>query len=75
MEERTVSLTSFGNTLVVELLGLPMVAKKLKRWTLQQLRVLTSMLTSSVHLDYNMILVRYLLVSGTVCLIPVTLNG
>jgi len=35
--ERTVSLTSFGNTLVVELLGLPMVAKKLKRWTLQQI--------------------------------------
>ena len=34
--ERTMSLTPFGNTLVVELLGLPMVAKKLKRWTLQQ---------------------------------------
>ena len=73
-QERTVSLTSFGNTLVVELLGLPMVAKKLKRWTLQQVRVLASMLTS-IHLDCNMILLRYLLVSGTVCLIPVTLNG
>jgi len=35
--ERTMSLTSFGNTLVVELLGLPMVAKKLKKWTLQQI--------------------------------------
>ena len=60
--ERTVSLTSFGNTLVVELLGLPMVAKKLKRWTLQQVRVLASLLIS-IHVDCDMILSRHLLVS------------